>query len=178
MIFPIIALYYVKNYKFEKAYIYLAILLLTTSLVKIPIFYSHSYSIKGNGASMVDLHPSLDWMEQQSTNKNFSVLADLNLYGKYLSLSIEDGYQPAFVAFDERKYEIVVGGSSDVSSVAFPDYIAVDKKSTQPVIGFIWNIFEPLGKFSEEIKKNDLLTIVYEDQSVIIARFDDAIKTK
>jgi len=66
----------------------------------------------------------------------------------------------------------------DELSLAWKDFIVIDKISTQPTIGFIWNIFIPLAENLNKIKNNSLLSIGYEDTAVIIMRFSDVDQVK
>lgn len=171
MIFPLVALYYLGRLRRPFLYYCLTVMLLLTSIIKIPLFHEQSYFIRGNSASPAELRHSANWVNSHIDTNNYAMMADLYLYGKYLSLSVEDGHTPILDAFNEEKYIMVVEGLADATELRPPEFIAIDKLSTQPTIGFIWNVFLPLGNFLEQIRANNDLYIIYEDEYVLLARF-------
>jgi hypothetical protein len=170
MLFPLAALAYLRGVKVKGAHFILAIVLLATSLVKIGLFYKDSYYIRGNGATVESLDVSADWMDSHIGSAEFSILADLNLYGKYLLISTDRGRVPALAVFDDEIYEMVVGQRAIGQNLLSADIVAIDKQSTQPTIGFFWNIYFPLANYLDQIRNNPNLDIVYEDSNVILAR--------
>ena len=148
----------------------MAILLFITSLIKIPLFYRDAYYIRGNGTTLESIETSASWLIDHLGRKNYTMLADINLYGKYLTISVASGYTPILQVFDDNKYVKVVSSSGGTNDFSYPDIVAIDKNSTQPTIGFFWNIYAPLNNYVYQIKNNANLDVIYEDADIILAR--------
>jgi hypothetical protein len=178
MLFPLVSLAYLMRTRKPWIVRSMAILLLGTSIIKIPLFYREAYFIRGNGTDFEGLELSSNWIVRNLEQERYTMLADMNLYGKYLTVSVGTGHTPIFRAFDDNEYAMVVIGLNLRPELEMPDLVAIDKNSTQPTIGFYWNIYAPLGNYLALARKNGKLNIVYEDDNVVLARLMNVDQAK
>ena len=163
MVFPILTLLYVRRSGKQPLYIGVAILLLATSLLKIIIFYDNSYVIGPNkmAASPVEIQPSTQWIHDHLPQSQYTMLADMNLYGKYLNTSLEQNQEPLLLGFTVETYEKVVGDSTEKWQ-APPDVVAIDQTSLEPIVGFVWARLDPLNMYNLQVQNNpSLRQVIY-----------------
>jgi hypothetical protein len=163
MIFPLIALLYVQRTGKRSLFYGMAMLLLLSSLIKVGIFHHHSYVIgrAENGASYAEVQPSAEWLQAHLSQPQIAMLADMNLYGKYLVASVGQQTQPILQGYTDDLFEQTLGtrtGLADQSHI-----VAIDTTSAEPTIGFVWALFEPLHRYLPEIRDNSNLHLVYDD---------------
>ena len=96
------------------------------------------------------------------------MLADLNLYGQYLKSSKASQSQPILLGMQIDSYDHLVTGHVSGNNPE-PNIIVVDKKSTEPVMGFRWARFAPLKQYLSQIWENSLIDVVYDDGRVWFA---------
>ena len=171
IIFPLLTLHYFQRIGKHSLAVIMAIILFATSIIKIGVFYENSYLISNDklNTSINRIYPSSEWMSGHETRDNYYMLADLNLYGKYLLSSVNNSKKPIFLSFDDNSYAKVIGESNKSWEPA-PDIIAVDVVSSEPLIGFIWGRFKPLMDYADRIINNPAINLIYDDGSIWLAK--------
>jgi general stress protein CsbA len=171
IIFPLLTLHYFQRIGKHSLAVTMAIILFATSVIKIGVFYENSYLISNDNlnTSINGIYPSSEWMAKHETQDKYYLLADLNLYGKYLLSSVNDSKKPIFLSFDDNSYAKVIGESNEAWK-STPDIIAVDVASTEPLIGFVWGRYKPLKEYADRIINNPAINLVYDDGSIWLAK--------
>jgi hypothetical protein len=171
ILFPLLTLHYFQRTGKRSLTIIIAIVLLATSIIKIGVFYENSYLISNDklNTTIDEIRPSSEWMTKNGLNDKYYLLADLNLYGKYLLSSVNDSNKPIFLSFDDDSYAKVVGESNEAWK-STPDIIAVDAASSEPLIGFVWGRYKPLKDYADRIINNPAINLIYDDGSVWLAK--------
>ncbi len=166
MIFPIITLLYVQRSGKRTLYYGMAILLLSLSVLKAGIFLNHSYVITSDNDRLAysNIEPSAKWLQDSTSKPQLTLLADMNLYGKYLVASVEEESQPILQGYTDSLFENTLHGANEWGNKI--DYLVIDLVSQEPVIGFVWALYSPLNGYLNEIAGNSTLHIVYDDGSV------------
>jgi hypothetical protein len=125
--------------------------------------------VLGNtGITYEEAQYSSDWIEKNITNENLTLLSDLDLYGKYLVLSTGSRITINLIGFDNNHIEYLIE-SSGVSDPKV-DLVAIDQKSSQPVIGFIWLRYNPLMNYLSSLWNSNHLNVIYDDGFVWIIK--------
>ncbi len=176
IVFPVLTLLYVQRMG-KRAITYgVAFLLMLTSMIKIVVFYNDTYIIGAGDikSSIEDIQPSAKWLNDHLTRQRYSMLSDLNLYGKYMVTSIgaKDGLgsrEPIVQGFTLERYQNLIG-SAGASWEHPPDIIAIDLNSKEPVMGFVWERLNPLRNYLHEILNNPGVNLIYDDGSVWLAK--------
>jgi len=171
IIFPLLTIHYFQRTGKRSLAVAVAIMLFATSIIKIGVFYDDSYLIsnKDLNTSINSIRPSSEWMTKHETHDKYYLLADLNLYGKYLLSSVNDSKEPIFLSFDDNSYAMVIGESNhELKST--PDIIAVDVASSEPLIGFVWGRYKPLIEYADRIINNPAINLIYDDGSIWLAK--------
>jgi hypothetical protein len=171
MIFPILTVMYVQRMNRRPMYYGIAIVLFITSLVKIGAFYQQSYVIgdRAISSNYQEVDPSARWLQAHATKPHYTILADLNLYGKYLVKSVYDQHEPIVEGYTLDQFENVIGASDGLWNTR-PDIVATDIRSSEPIIGFVWLLFEPLHNFTTELRQNQHMHIIYDDGSIWLGK--------
>jgi general stress protein CsbA len=171
IIFPLLTLHYFQRTGKRSLAVVVAIILFATSIIKIGVFYENSYLISNNdlNTGINRIYPSSEWMTNHETNDKYYLLADLNLYGKYLLTSVNDSKEPIFLSFDDNSYAKVIGESNHEWK-STPDIIAVDVASSEPLIGFVWGRYKPLMEYADRIINNPAINLIYDDGSIWLAK--------
>lgn len=167
MVFPILAIMYLKHLNRRWIYNLLPALLLSTSLIKIVLFYQNAYVIDGNGAPIETVSRSSGWIQAFTPEDKYRILADMNLYGKYLLTSDNNGEEPVLEALTEQRLRALVGDEGDTEAIT-ADFVAIDRESSQPALGFTWAIFRPLNEFLDSLFSNRDLSIIFDDGHVLL----------
>ncbi len=178
LLFPILAVACAKRWGRPVVMYALALLLVAGSLVKIGVFYANSYVISPDpiASDYTATRTSARWMQEHlagpgaGAKAQFTMLADLNLYGKYLVDSVGRPATPVEQGFTEDRYEQVIGRAGGRLWQDPPDIVAVDRASTEPVISFVFLLFRPLQDYSDLIRANPALDLVYDDGSILLGR--------
>jgi hypothetical protein len=184
LLFPVLAVACAKRRGRPVVMYALALLLAASSLAKIGVFYANSYVISPDpiASDYTATRASAEWMQQHlagpgagaeaqaGTGARFTMLADLNLYGKYLVDSVGRPATPVEQGFTEDRYEQVIGRAGGRLWQDPPDIVAVDRASTEPVISFVFLLFRPLQDYSDLIEANPVLDLVYDDGSILLGR--------
>ncbi|MES0361619.1 MAG: hypothetical protein ABUK20_11935 [Anaerolineales bacterium] len=171
LIFPLLTIHYIQRIGKRSLAVVAAIILFATSVIKIGVFYENSYLISNNdlNTSINRIDPSSEWMAKHETHDKYYLLADLNLYGKYLLNSVNDSKEPIFLSFDDNNYAKIIG-ESDHDWNSTPDIIAVDAASSEPLIGSVWGRYKPLKEFADRIINNPAINLIYDDGSIWLAK--------
>jgi hypothetical protein len=175
LLFPLLALAYAKRTGRPAVLHALAFLLAVSSLVKVGLFYANSYVISPDpvASSYSATQASSEWMQKHLAapdRQSFTMLADLNLYGKYLVDAVGRPLLPVEQGFTEDRYEQVIGRAGDLPWAEPPDIVAVDRASTEPVVSFIFLIFKPLQEYSHLIEANPRMNLIYDDGSILLGK--------
>jgi len=167
MILPLVTLLYVQRTGKRTLYYSVALLLVMTSTVKLLVFYDNSYVIgPGNTNSNSDrIQPSAEWLQSHAPQPKFTMLADMNLYGKYLVASVGRGYEPILCGYTTERFENVIGASTEEWETV-PDIVPVDLVSLEPTTGFVWVRLNPLANYLKELRNNHRLNLIYDDGAV------------
>lgn len=168
MIFPLISILYLMRTRKRVIYYGVAMVFLATSVVKVYLFYNEAYVIPENGTRYRDVMMSSKWIQSHTEEQNYTMLSDLNLYGKYLVLSIDQSTRPILRAYTLNDFQWVIneGGLDDIGE---QDIIAVDKKSYQPTLSFVWQIYKPLSAYLANLYNNPHLNVIYDDGLILLA---------
>jgi len=171
ILFPLLTLHYFQRTGKRSLAVVVAIILFATSIIKIGAFYENSYLISNDklNTTIDEIRPSSEWMTKNGPNNKYYLLADLNLYGKYLLSSVNDSKEPIFLSFDDDNYARVIGESSETWK-STPDIIAVDAASSEPLIGFVWGRYKPLKEYADRIINNPAINLIYDDGSIWLAK--------
>jgi hypothetical protein len=171
IIFPLLTLHYIQRTGKRSLAVAAAMILMVTSIIKIGLFNENAYLISNTdlNTKIISIHPSSEWIDKHEIDQNYYLLADLNLYGKYLLTSVNDSREPSFLSFDDHNYAKVVGDSMDEWKTT-PDIIAVDTASSEPLIGFVWGRYKPLTDYADCITSNPSLNLIYDDGSIWLAK--------
>ncbi|MFC1923284.1 hypothetical protein ACFLY4_08340 [Chloroflexota bacterium] len=171
IIFPLLTIHYFQRTGKRSLAVAVAIMLFATSIIKIVVFYDNSYLISNNdlNTSINRIDPSSEWMAKHETHDKYYLLADLNLYGKYLLNSVDDRKEPIFLSFDDNNYAKIIG-ESDHDWNSTPDIIAVDAASSEPLIGSVWGRYKPLMEYADRIINNPAINLIYDDGSIWLAK--------
>jgi hypothetical protein len=170
MLFPLLTLYYIQRIGKSFLTISIAMMLLVTSLIKIGVFYENGYVI-GSGelkTPIESIQASSDWLQEYENNEKYYLLADLNLYGKYMLTSVNYVKESIFMSFEDDSYAKVIGEPHRPLSNS-PDFVAIDLASTEPVIGFVWGRYKPLQENTVRILDNPGMNLIYDDGSIWLA---------
>jgi hypothetical protein len=171
ILFPLLTLFYLQRTGKRSLVLAVAVILLVTSVIKIGLFYDNSYLIASTdlNTNIASVRPSTEWMVNHAADEKYYLLADLNLYGKYLLTSVNEYKEPTFLSFDDDNYAKVIGESNNEWKTT-PDMIAVDTASSEPLIGFVWGRYKPLMTFADRIINNPSLNLIYDDGSIWLAK--------
>lgn len=170
LLFPVLALFYLSKLKKRWLLWGFAVSLVCLSIVKIVIFNQFSIVIGDNRGSLPSevVSSEATWLDENIANSKFTMLADLNLYGQYLLARSASQSQPILLGMQDGFYDhIVTGKTSGIEPE--PNIIVIDKTSSEPVMGFRWARFTPLKKYLNQIWKNTLINIIYDDGRVWFA---------
>ena len=167
MLFPIVVMLYFQRWQKLPYVIAMAAVLLLTSFIKIGIFYQNAYVIGPHNLNtpMEAMLPSAEWLHTHQTKQDYPILADLNLYVKYLVASVDQPQTPIFVSYTESRFARVIGQSDEAWEVQ-PDVIAIDRVSVEPVVGYVWVRLAPLGSYEADIGDNQSLNFIYDDGAI------------
>jgi hypothetical protein len=110
-------------------------------------------------------------MQAHTSHQRFTLLADLNLYGSYLVDAAKTPYQPVNAGFTAYDYARVV---QPLFWSRPPELIAVDTHSSQPLTGFLFQLFDPLRHHLRAMESNRRLDVIYDDGSISLARATSA----
>jgi hypothetical protein len=171
LVFTLVMLLYLRRTGKELIFYGMAVLLFMTSLAKIAIFYENSYVISSGsiGASLERVQPSAEWLNTHVSLPRYGILADLNLYGKYLVSSVGGDHQPIVQGYTTEQFEHTLGVSTE-EWVGMPHIVAIDLSSSEPTIGFLFERLDPLRDYSAAIRGNLKLTLIYDDGAIWLAR--------
>jgi hypothetical protein len=167
MILPLVTLLYVQRTGKRTLHYGMALLLVMTSIVKLVVFYDNSYVIgPGNITSNSDkIQPSAEWLQSHIPRPKYTMLADMNLYGKYLVASVGRGQEPILYGYTTERFENVIGVSTEEWETV-PDIVAVDLVSFEPTTGFVWVRLNPLVDYQTKLRNNHRLNLIYDDGAV------------
>jgi hypothetical protein len=48
--------------------------------------------------------------------------------------------------------------------------VAIDLESSEPTIGFVWLLFDPLRDYAAGLRRNQSLNIIYDDGSIWLGK--------
>jgi len=170
ILFPIPALIYLNRFGKKWALLIFSFVLMFSSFAKILVFERENYVIRANGSRIEDIQKSMNWLEEYGSNEQLKILADLNLYGKYLLLSDKNN-PPILEPLTPENYAALINVKPQVATAISADVVAIDKNSLQPALGFVWSGFKPIVEFSERIRSNPKLSIIYDDGDILIGRY-------
>jgi hypothetical protein len=171
MMFALVMLLYVRRLGKRTVFYAMAGLLLMTSILKIIIIYEDPLVISGGsaGASLERVRPSADWLDTHISRPKYVMLADLNLYGKYLVASVGKDQVPLLQGFTVEQFENALGISTE-EWVAIPHIVAIDLSSSEPTMGFLFERLDPLRDYSALIRRNPNLILIYDDGVIWLTR--------
>jgi hypothetical protein len=166
LLFPLLAIMYLRRLDMR---VICAALLVATSLAKAGVFYADSYVVgpHGTGSTYGQTLPSWQWMQTHASRKRFTLLADLNLFGSYLADAANTPYRPINAGFTPSTYARVV---QPLVWSHPPDLIAVDTRSSQPLTGFLFQLFDPLRRHLGAMESNGRLDVIYDDGSIMLVK--------
>ncbi|NIS82962.1 MAG: hypothetical protein GTO14_22805 [Anaerolineales bacterium] len=170
ILFPISAFIFLKRLGKSWVMLMFSFCLLISSITKIFIFENESYVIRGNGTRIEDVQKSMNWLKEYESDERFNILADLNLYGKYLLLSGKNE-TPLLEALSQENYGALIGSKVQVDAPISADLVAIDLNSHQPALGFVWSGFKPIVEFTERIRSNPKNSILYDDGDILIGGY-------
>jgi hypothetical protein len=142
-----------------------------SSFAKIGVFYANSYIIGSThmSSSYQTVEPSARWLERYAAAEKYTMLADLNLYGKYLVHSVGKDSQPLVQGYTLERFVQVIQPSAEKWRDR-PDIVAIDLESAEPTIGFVWLLFDPLQDYAAELRSNHDLNVIYDDGSIWLGK--------
>jgi hypothetical protein len=173
MFFPLVALIYARR-RGKKLVCLAAATLLGLTLIKVGLFY-HGASVIARDPlklTVAQVRPSARWLSEHVAKPDYTMLADLNLYGKYLLAAAESAGSPTpspvLQGYTEDAFAWVIGAPITMPAPV-PDIAALDTISGEPVTGFVWRQYRPLGAHQTAIRNNRRLHVIYDDGGVWLA---------
>lgn len=173
ILFPIAALIFLKHLGKNRAMLGFSFFLLLSSFAKIVVFENEDYVIRANGTRIADIQTSRNWLEEYGPNERLKILADLNLYGKYLLLS-EKNSSPILEALNQENYSALIDSKVQADVPITADLVAIDLNSHQPALGFVWSGFMPIAVFTENYQSNPKLSIIYDDGHIQMGTYSSS----
>lgn len=167
ILFPISALIFLKRLGKKRLILLFSLCLLVSSVTKIIVFEKERYVIRENGTWLEDTQNSVNWLKGYGHTEQINLLADLNLYGKYLLLLGSDNV-PQLEALTQDNYGALIGDDIPIETAISRNLFAIDIKSRQPALGFVWSGFRPLVEFVERIRANPKASIIYDDGNILL----------
>ncbi len=179
--FPIIVIYYVNiklnqynGRKIVKNILFVLIILGLLIIVSTKFFLFFQNGPLQENTPYEKIHSGAEWFFAHLISNNHSVpyiLADLHTYGKLLVIGSEKDKLVMIKYYTGEIYDLVVNPvyvtqPNRLSTIC--DYIIVDKLLSYPTKSYWWKEYEPLGKYTPNIKLNSNINIVYDDSTVII----------
>jgi hypothetical protein len=166
ILLPLVTLLYIKRLGGKALTTLAAVLLFATSLIKLGMFYQESYIVSQQATSskIEQVRYSTEWLKAHTPGESYKLQADMNLYGKFLVSSTRTGQQPIFQPYDLDRYAYIVDPAQQSGMRrGDADIIAIDTRSVDPTVGFIWTTLTPLQDHLDAIRANQKLNIVYDD---------------